>query len=452
MKQHDLAHDKLSVLLTNYIFSSIVSMLISAVHQIIDTVYIGRCIGSEGLAAVNIVMPVISWSWAFIILFATGGSTLFAIELGKENTEKGLNYFYITIFVTVLIDVVIMFAGLFFISPLCMALGCTNEALPYAIPYLKTQLYFVPVISFNAIMSRFAGNDKNPQVVSYSAATAAVTNIVLNYVFIVIYKWSMMGASLATGLAQTAGAFVLASHFSRKNISLNMKLRNFRGKASALFSISKTGFPSFLAEGSFAFTLVFFNRAIREFAGTEEIAAMGIMFTLINFLYLMINGVAAATQPIISYNHGAGNYERVWKTLNLATLVALGIGILTTIGGELCAEFMVRLINNTDEGLIALTAKVCRINFFTMPITAISGCVQVYYQSINKTFSATLLTVLRNAVFVLICLFILKNLFGLNGVWLTYPVSDIMSATMYLVCFFKIRKDCNMKSLQNQRA
>lgn len=452
MKQYDLAHDKLSVLLTNYIFSSIVSMLISAVHQIIDTVYIGRCIGSEGLAAVNIVMPVISWSWAFIILFATGGSTLFAIELGKNNTEKALNYFYITIFVTIAIDVIIMIAGLMFITPLCMALGCTKDALPYAVPYLKTQLYFVPIISFNAIMSRFARNDKNPQVVSYSAAAAAAANIVLNYVFIVICRWSMMGASLATGLAQTAGAVVLASHFGRKNINLNLKLKNFNGKAKALLSISKTGFPSFLAEGSFAFTLIFFNRAIREFAGTEEIAAMGIMFTLINFLYLMINGVATATQPIIGYNHGAGNYERVWKTLKLATVVALGVGILTTIGGEFCAEFMVRLINNSDEDLIALATKVCRINFFTMPVTAISGCVQVYYQSINKTFSATLLTVLRNAVFVLICLFILKNFLGLNGVWLTYPVSDIVSAAMYLVCFFKIRKDCNMKSLQSHGA
>ena len=450
MKQFDLAHDKLSVLLSKYIFSAIVSMLISAVHQIIDTVYIGRCIGSEGLAAVNIVMPVISWSWAFIILFATGGSTLFAIELGKKNTDNALNYFYITIFVTVVIDIVIMAAGILFITPLCMALGCTKDALPYAVPYLKTQLYFVPIVSFNAIMSRFARNDKNPQVVSYSAAAAAAVNIILNYVFIVTLNWGMMGASLATGFAQTVGAIVLISHFGRKNISLNLKIKNFSGKAEALLNISKTGIPSFLAEGSFAFTLIFFNRAIREFAGTQEIAAMGIMFTLINFLYLMINGVAMATQPIIGYNHGAENFERVWKTLKLATLVALALGMLTTACGELCAEFMVRLINDTNEDLIAVATMVCKINFLTMPITAISGCVQVYYQSISRTFTATLLTVLKNAVFVLLSLFILKDFFGLNGVWLTYPVSDIISAMMYLACFFRIKNDCNLKAAQAQ--
>ncbi len=436
----DLKNDSIKKLLTHYTFASVVGMVISSIHSVIDTVFISRGVGSLGIASINTVLPILSWSWALLILFATGGSTIHAIKKGGNDLSGANDIFYTTTVIISATVAVLMILGIIFIEPICLYLGCTKSNLTLAVDYIRTILFFLPFYGYNALMSRFVKNDGNPRIVTFALLASAVVNLTLDYIFIFPMQMSMMGAALATGIAQCVGAVILSTHFWTSENTLSVDMRQMKLSIKNILHISKTGFPAFLSEGSFAVTLVFMNRAIRSYAGTTGIAALGIMFTLLNFLYLLVNGIATATQPIIGFNHGAGQHERVFKTLKTAIILSFAASLVLEVFSISLAGKLVRLINDSDESLIAMATQVTRINFTTMPLTALASCVQAFYQSTDRALLASVLTVVRSCISVLICMYVLMHFFGLLGIWWAYPVSDIVNMGIYAVCYVSINK------------
>ena len=217
-----------------------------------------------------------------------------------------------------------------------------------------------------------------------------------------MYNWGIEGASLATGFAEVIGVLVLSIHFVKKKANLDLEFSHIKLKWTNVVSIVKVGLPPFFAEISFSVALFFMNRVVGGLVGQTGIASVGIMFSVIDMIYIMIYGVASSMQPIVSFNFGADEHKRVWDTLILSIKISFAISLVLTIIGFANAESIVRIINNQDLLLIAMATKLLRYNFLTMPITAISTSTQIFYQSIGKAKIATILTVMRNAGFVIV--------------------------------------------------
>jgi Na+-driven multidrug efflux pump len=221
-------------------------------------------------------------------------------------------------------------------------------------------------------------------------------------------------------------------HLFGARANFDYRLWRVRWSFHGVNSIFKTGAPSFLSEASFSVALLFMNRVVGSLAGETGLAAVGIMFAIIEFIYNVMYGVAVTMQPIISFNHGANAHSRVWDTLRLAIRISFLIGLGLTVAGLFGAEFLVRLINGDDPLLVQMATKLVRYNFLTMPIAGIATNIQIFYQSISRARIATALTVIRNGVFVIGVLYLMRALFGIEGVWLTYPIADVLSSLFML--------------------
>ena len=437
---HDLKKMPLGKLFRHYLIASVISMLIASIHRVVDTVFIGRGVGSLGISAMNAIIPLLASVWALMILITMGGSTAYSISMGKGDKDEAKNIFYTSNFLMGFLVLFFIIFGLGLIEPICLFLGCDYSTLPYATGYLKIQLYFLPALALSGMTSAFIKNDGNPRLVMYGIIFSSVTNIILNYIFIFMFNWGIEGASLATGFAEVIGVLVLSIHFVKKKANLDLKFSHIKLKWTNVVSIVKVGLPPFFAEISFSVALFFMNRVVGGLVGQTGIASVGIMFSVIDMIYIMIYGVASSMQPIVSFNFGAGEHKRVWDTLILAIKISFVISLVLTIIGFINAEFIVKIINDQDLLLIAMATKLLRYNFLTMPITAISTSTQIFYQSIGKAKIATILTVMRNAGFVIVVLYIMKIFFGIAGVWMTYPIADIFSVIVYGICLKSLHK------------
>ncbi|MCR4722294.1 MAG: MATE family efflux transporter [Eubacteriales bacterium] len=433
-KQIDLKNDPIGKLMRHFIVASVLSMVVEALHSVIDSVFIGQYIGSVGLAAVNSTATIISWIWAFEVLFASGGCTLNAILLGEGEEEKACNMFYMTVVSAMTTVIIAAAVVMLFTQELCLLFGCTEEALPFGIPYIRIRMVFLVFDCFNTIMSRFVRNDANVKVVIYATAATTVVNILLKFVFLDGFGMKMAGAALATGIALASSSAVYLTHFLRPSSKLDLKLMRMKFSFHDFGHLFRTGIPFFFSESAWALTSIFLNRTLRSLGGTTAIAAMGTMFTIINFVWLVIYGVASAITPIIGYNHGAGETDRVMKTLRYGIFLGTLFGLIATAICALFCEEIVMVINNSEKDFIDMAVHATMINLTTMPITSVAHCVLSFYQAVDKSKTATVMTILKNTVFVIVMLFALVYGFnmGIEGVWWTYPVTDIMTLVMCL--------------------
>ncbi|NLW69774.1 MAG: hypothetical protein GX061_01645, partial [Eubacteriaceae bacterium] len=187
---------------------------------------------------------------------------------------------------------------------------------------------------------------------------------------------------------------------------------------------------------------IFLNRTLRSLSGTTGIAAMGVMFTIINFVWLVIYGVANAITPIIGYNHGAGQTKRVLTALKYGIILGTVFGVIATGICIVYCEQIVMIINDNEGAFIEMATHATRINLLSMPITSMAHCVLAFYQAVDKSRTATIMTLLKNTGFVLVSLYSLVYLFnfGIEGVWWTYPVTDVMTLTMCILCITRTSK------------
>lgn len=410
-KAIDLKNDPIGKLMKHFIIASVLSMVVEAVHSIIDSIFIGQYIGSKGLAAVNATGTIISWAWALEVLFASGGCTINAILLGEGRKEEAKNIFYLTVACAMTVVAAVVTAVFLYTQNLCVFFGCPDDAIMYAIPYIRIRMIFLVFDCINTIMSRFVRNDSNIKVVVYAITTTTLVNIALKFIFL-NSNMGMSGAALATGLAQMSASLVYFSHFFKKESLLDLRFNKMKFSFKRLLHLIKTGIPYFFSESAWALTSIFLNRTLRSLSGTTGIAAMGVMFTIINFVWLVIYGVANAITPIIGYNHGAGQTKRVLTALKYGIILGTVFGVIATGICIVYCEQIVMIINDNEGAFIEMATHATRINLLSMPITSMAHCVLAFYQAVDKSRTATIMTLLKNTGFVLVSLYSLVYLFN----------------------------------------
>lgn len=444
MKQKaDILQDDIFKLFLRYLGASIASTFMSSMYILFDTIFIGRGIGSEGLAALNIALPVYNVIFALGLLSGVGGATVMAISMGRKKFHMVNKIFTQSMIIAVVFGALITILGSIFIDNLCIFLGATESNFKLVKDYLSVIIMFNFSFLIVNALSVFIRNDKAPKLAMWSSIIGTIINIVLDALFVLVLHLGMRGAALATITGSITSLLILIYfHFikgkgSLKFVKTKLEIHTFK-------RILKNGAPSFIIEVSSGIVIFAFNMVLEDITGTIGISAYSIIANISLMCVAIFTGICQASQPIISTNYGANQMDRVNKVLKMGITFALFVGVTFFVVGMFFPRQIVGLFNKDNLELMEITSKGIQLYFIAFIIMGVNIVMGSYFQAIEYSMIATITSLLRGVVFILLGLFILPNIFALNGVWLTVPFAEGLALILTLALYKKSKGNLNL--------
>lgn len=439
MKQEVMLHEPIKKLYIRYLIPTLIAMLSSSMYCLADVFFISLGTGSTGLAALNIAMPLFSIFAAIGLCFGVGGATIMAIAEGNKQQHIRNQAFSIAIFSMVVIGLFASILGVIFADKIAYAFGSSSTLLPhvrqYMVPILAGSIVFIPMYSASILMRA----DHAPSTAMKATLVGNISNILLDYLFVVVWKQGLSGAAIATVIGSGLVLVMMIPHFLKKKNSVEFT-KDIR-HPEILKRIVKNGFGSCIMEIGTACIVVVFNIIILYFADEMFLAAFAIITNIAYVCRGLCNGFAQAAQPILSLNYGAGQYERVRATRNLALRYALGFSIVVYVLFFLFPEQFAALFANKDQALIDLGAQGIRLYFIGLIFTSTITVIMYYFQSIERGNLSTIIAIGKGFVFILLGFIILLPTLNLLGIWLTTPFAECLACILGVYLLRKVGKE-----------
>ena len=418
-----------------YLIPSMVGMLLMAINIVIDGIMVGNRLGPIALAGVGIAAPVYSIFVAMSLWIGIGAATRYSGAMGEKRPDKARIIFTHAIVSIFGITVIIGLISYLFRTELAYLLGANAETFPYVAGYMNVMLLFGFMFTIENAFSILVRNDGGPNLSMIALVTTSLVNIGLNYVFLFILDYGVVGAAWATIIGAFVGILILSTHFFSKKS--NLRLVRFKFDRKILFVILIIGFPSFLAEVGISVFTISHNLIFERLAGTAGVSA----FTILNYVHsvmlLVFLGMGAAIQPLVSYYKGANDEVKMKKTVRLAITTAFSAGVSFFLIGQFAAAPIARLFGDFPDEVMSLAVPGIKLFFIAYIFMGINFVMMTYYQSIGQIRMATWITASREIVILLILLAILPPIMGLTGVWLAIPFSEFI---VLLTIFYYHRK------------
>ena len=428
----DFARMDIPQLFRRLLIPTVLGMVFSVAFVITDGIFVGHGIGSDALAAVNITSPLFLISTGIGLMFGVGASVVASIHLshGKLRTAR-INITQAVVVSTLLLALYSLVISLF-MPEVARLLGSSERLLPLAVEYMR---WFVPFLPFSALLSSgmfFIRLDGSPNYAMFCNVVPAVINIVLDYVFIFVCGWGMLGAALATSLGYVVGAVMIVVYLSRRRCRVRFcrvktSRKSLRLTRRNVGYMCRLGLSSFLCEAAIATMMFSGNYVFIRYLGEDGVAAFSIACYFFPIIFMVNNAIGQSAQPILSYNFGAGNPDRVRRAFHLALATAVGFGACVFLATALASRWIAAMFISPEypayriavEGLPLFAAGFV---FFAVNIVSI-----IYYQSVERPRPAMALTLLRGFVFQVGCFFGLPLVPGIPGIWLAVPLSEVLT-------------------------
>jgi putative MATE family efflux protein len=425
----ELGTEKISKLLKQYALPAIIAQTASSLYNMVDSIFIGHGVGPLAISGLAVTFPLMNLSTAFGTLVGMGAASLMSILLGQKNYNAANKVLGNVVSLNIILGVIFMIAALVFIDPILYFFGASENTLPYAKDYMKiilygniiTHLYF----GLNAQM-RSSGFPKKAMMLTIFTV---VLNTILDPIFIFTFDMGIRGAAWATVIAQTASLVIVMRHFNDKSRGLHFEKGIIRLDWRIAKESLSIGFGPFLMNAAACLVTLFINQQLRRYAGDLGIGAFGIC-NRISFMFIMIClGLNQGMQPIAGYNFGARKYSRVkevfWKTVGLATIATSLCFIICVLLPKTAVSIFTH-----DPELMEMSAKGLRtMNSMVLIIGAHIVSTNLF-QCLGMVRKSIILSLSRQILFLLPLLYLLPLKWGETGVWLSYPISDVMSCVL----------------------
>lgn len=439
--QKRLGEEKIGKLLLEFSIPAIIGMIVNTLYNIIDRMFIGHIpeVGNLAIAGVGITMPLMTVIMAFGMLVGIGTATRISISLGQHNKEKAERYLGNAFSLIIIIGILLTIVGLAFMDPFLRAFGASDNIIIYAEQYIE--IIFAGCI-FNMVgfgLNHSIRSDGSPKVAMLSMLIGAVTNIVLDPIFIFGLGLGVRGGAIATVISQFVSAIWVVYYFTKGKSILKIKKQYLKLDKEGVLGIFSIGVSPFSMQIANCAVQVVSNNSLQTYGGDLAVAAMTIINSLSMIFLMPIFGINQGMQPIIGYNYGAKKHERVKQTVKYCIAAAT---IIVTIGFLVIEFFPEKLILmfNSDPELIRIGVSGMRVFLFMLPLIGGQIVVANYFQSIGKVKISMFLSLLRQVILLIPCLLILPMFKGLLGVWLAGAVSDFIACIVTVIMFVKITK------------
>ncbi len=422
VKFKKMTEEPVDKLILELAIPTIISMLITSIYNMADTYFVGR-IGTSATGAVGVIFPLMTLIQAVGFLFGHGSGNYISRQLGARKTKECNEMASTGFFWSLAGGITIMAVGLILGDSLAVMLGATDTILPYAADYLFYILFGAPIMTAAFTLNnqlRFQGNAFYGMI---GIMTGGILNIILDPVFIFVFKFGVAGAAMATTLSQFISLIILIIFTNKKGIPL--KLKNVKFNFYYIKEIIRGGLPSLFRQGCSSISFVFLNHAAGIY-GDAAIAAMTVVQRIVMFAFSAMLGYGQGFQPVCGFNYGAKKYDRVKKGVSFCVKSSLIVLIVLAILGIIFAPHLVGAFRD-DPDVIAIGTRTLRWQCLTFPLLGWVTICNMLTQTIGYTVRASILATSRQFLFFIPCLYILSSLFGLTGIECTQSVADIIS-------------------------
>lgn len=431
----NLGNDKISKLLLDMSIPAILSMLVAAIYNIVDRIFIGR-INPLGLTAIGITMPFQVVQMAFILLIGVGGSTLISIKYGEKKYDSAEKILYNSLVLIIISELIISLVCIIFMDPIFDLMGVSKDVYGYAKDYIWIILIGgVPGLTGYCLNNsvRSLGHAKESMII---VMVSSILNIILDALFIFIFKWGVRGAAIATVISQTmVTVFVLYFFIKAEDIPIKFRKKNASFDLKAVWEIFQNGLPNFYMNLFGTIVSIILNRFIIDFGGDYHLASVTIISSVSLFITMIIYGISQGAQPLIGYNFGANKYHRIVETVKLSSGVIVAISSLFLIFIEFYPKLFVYPYTS-DTRLLDITGHNIRIYLLGITFVGIHSIATTYFQSIRRPKISSLLYILRYGGILIPLLYIVPKIIGINGVYLSNALSDTISGVVALIFLY----------------
>ncbi len=426
-------------LFIKYVSRSVLAMIGLSLYLLADTYFIAAGMGSDGITALNLAIPVYSLINALGLLLGMGAASQYAIYCGKGQKNKANSVFSHAFLIAAILGLAIMVFGLLGTTWLATLLGADSQILPLVIPYMRTELLFAPAILLHQLYICFIRNDMRPGLAMAGMLSGCMANIILDYVFIFIFNWGMFGAAFATCLAPIISMSVLSSHFWQKKHNFHFNFKQLSFKVCGRFL--PLGITAFINEYSSGLVIMLFNFIILDISGNLAVAAYGIIANLALIMISIFVGIAQGVQPLISYNFGAGQLSNIFKFIRYGLIWGFVIGIISYILVLLFNSQLTDFFNTEDDpALQALAEWGMVIYFSSFLFTGINIITSAALAALARPKAAFIISISRGMIIVSVLVLILPYFWQINGVWLAMPLAEFLTAIISIIFLVQAKK------------
>ena len=408
-----------------YLIPTLLGMLSNSIYCIVDIYFVSAGSGSQGLAAMNICMPVFTILSCVGLLFGVGGATIMSISQGSGDMNTRNKAFSVSVFMMLIVGLMFSVFGVLFRKEFAYLLGSDDQLLPLVLEYLTpvmcSALPFVLMYSLSVLLRA----DNNPKLAMAALMVGNISNIILDYVFVSVFHMGIFGASVATSIAPVLSLIAASFHFILRKNTVHFKLKSFDPKV--IGRILSVGIGSGIMELSAGAIIFMFNSAILNLGGEVYLAAYAVITNIAYVFKGLLNGFAQAAQPLISTNFGSGIIKRCSKSLRVCLIYSsvfciVCYGIITVV-----PEFIVSFFSNGDTNMEAIASKGMIMYFSSLLFTGINTMLMYFFQSIEQGRKSLFLAVCKGFLFVTLGLWILTSLMGVEGVWYAVLFGEVLT-------------------------
>lgn len=420
-----------------YVSFNIFGMIVFSCYILADTFFVSDALDSLGLAALNIAIPAYSVMQATGVMLGTGGATKYSVYKAQENKKSANEMFANTFLIGIMFSIMFMIVGVFFSEPVAKLLGANSETIEYTSIYIMTLLCFAPFFIANNIMLSYVRNDGNPGRSMIAMLSSSFSNIVLDYIFIYPLNMGMFGAAFATGISAVISLMILLSYMFSKRSGL--KFKKTAPKKVYIKSIFTLGVSSFITEISSGIVLLVFNLVILDIAGNTGVAAYGIVANVALVVISIFTGTSQGMQPLVSNAYAVRDNTAMRKVLLYSIITVL---LISTVVYAMTISFSDNIIavfnSENNQSLIPLAKTGFNIYFLGFFFAGFNIISAAFLSAKEKAVTAFIISLIRGIIAIVPSVIILSAIFGINGVWSSFAVSEFITCIVALIFVLKL--------------
>jgi putative MATE family efflux protein len=428
-----LADAPIRKVLWKFFLPAFTGVVINSLYNIVDRIFVGQGVGAIALSGLSVVFPIMIIMMAFGMLIGMGAGVRISIHLGKKEYQKAEGVLGNAFVLLIITSLVITVVGFLVKDPLLRMFGASIETMEYANDYLKIILLGTILNMVGFSLNNIIRSEGNAKIAMYSMLISAGTNIILDPIFIFVLDMGVQGVALATIISQFILCIWVLRHFRSRFSVVRLRFANLSLSWPIILSIITIGFSPFAMQFASSIVHGIFNAQLISYGGDLAVGAMGIIISVAMLVVMSIIAINMAAQPIFGFNHGAGNFVRVKQTLSISLKAAIVVSIVGFAVMELFPGVVIKMFNASDPELLEIGKKGLRIFMLGLPVVGFQIIAGNYFQSTGKAGIAAVISLLRQVIVLIPMLLFLPTVWGLTGVWVSAPLSDLVSGVISFI-------------------
>lgn len=425
--------------LIKFTLPTITMMIFTSIYGVVDGLFISNVVKGNAFASINLIMPAIMIIGTIGFMIGTGGSAIVSKTLGEGDKEKASSYFSMLIYLEIILGVIFTVIALLVIEPVSKLLGATDELLPDCLTYGRILLIGMTAFILQNSFQSFVVAAEKPNFGLVISIIAGITNMVLDFLFIYVFRWGVAGAATATITSQFVGAIIPMVYFARKNNTV-LKLGKTKFELSPILKTCANGSSEMVTNLSMSLVNILYNMQLMKLAGANGVSAYGIIM-YVGFLFVgTYVGYSVGSAPIISYHYGANNKEELKGLLSKSIKLLGVVAIIMTALAEIFAKPLASIFVSYDKELLEITINAIRLYSLSYIISWFNIFASSFFTALNDGFVSALISFLRTLVFQVAMILILPMILKINGIWLSVLCAEVLAFVVSIICFAKNRK------------